>query len=270
MSRFDPNPFDENGSTGLGVSSARGKSGGGFATGSFYDTAAPTSNPKELTQKEKELQVREEQLRRKEQELRSREAALGIQIKNWPSCYPIIHHDIANDIPYECQGLMYAAFLSWLGVHICLLANVVCVAALFMGNAVSGPKGFGNFIMAVLYAFLGIPLSYFLWYRRLYAAMRKDSAFSFALYFLFYLVHCVFFIYAAVAPPFIFKGLSLAGFLAAVSVIGDGHTVVGIMYFIGAGLFAAEAFLSITVLSRVYLHFRGSGQVNRMRNVGNV
>jgi hypothetical protein len=35
--------------------------------------------------------------------------------KNWPPFFPIIHHDIANEIPANAQKLQYLAFASWLG-----------------------------------------------------------------------------------------------------------------------------------------------------------
>lgn len=36
--------------------------------------------------------------------------------KNWPSFFPIIHNDIANEIPIDAQRLQYLAFASWLGM----------------------------------------------------------------------------------------------------------------------------------------------------------
>ena len=37
--------------------------------------------------------------------------------KNWPPFFPIIHHDIANEIPANVQKLQYLAFASWLGTY---------------------------------------------------------------------------------------------------------------------------------------------------------
>ena len=36
--------------------------------------------------------------------------------RNWPPFFPIIHHDIANEIPVYAQKLQYFAFASWLGM----------------------------------------------------------------------------------------------------------------------------------------------------------
>lgn len=41
--------------------------------------------------------------------------------KNWPPFFPIIHHDIANEIPVHAQRLQYLAFASWLGMLVYLI-----------------------------------------------------------------------------------------------------------------------------------------------------
>ena len=50
----------------------------------------------QLDLKEKELNAREAELARKEEELRK--AGALVPKKNWPICYPILHHDIAGDV----------------------------------------------------------------------------------------------------------------------------------------------------------------------------
>jgi len=42
--------------------------------------------------------------------------SVGVPVddKNWPPIFPIIHHDIANEIPVHAQRLQYLAFASWL------------------------------------------------------------------------------------------------------------------------------------------------------------
>jgi hypothetical protein len=43
-------------------------------------------------------------------------AGVPMEEKNWPPFFPIIHHDIANEIPANVQKLQYLAFASWLGM----------------------------------------------------------------------------------------------------------------------------------------------------------
>jgi len=223
------------------------------------------ANAKEIKKKEQELRNLEAALKKREEDLRRREQTLGIEHKNWPPLLPILHHDIANDIPAHLQATQRAAYWSWLGIMWCLFFNVICTLAAWADSAVYPTRGLANFILALLYALCGFPLSYFLWYKRLYTAMRKDGAISFGIFFVFYLVHIAFCVFASIAPPFLFRGLSIAGVYAAIEFFADGWTTIGIMYSIGAGFFICESLLSIYVLQRVYFFFRGAGKARQMR-----
>jgi hypothetical protein len=68
-----------------------------------------------------ELQAKENELKRKEQELKRREDAIArtgvvIEEKNWPEFFPLIHHDIPNEIPIHLQKIQYVAFTTLLGM----------------------------------------------------------------------------------------------------------------------------------------------------------
>ncbi|XP_052620549.1 secretory carrier-associated membrane protein 4 isoform X2 [Lactuca sativa] len=226
--REDPNPFDEE--------------------------VNPFSDPKK---KERELSNWEADLKRKEKDIKRREevvagAAIPTDDRNWPPFFPIIHHDIANEIPVHAQKLQYLAFASWLGLVLCLVFNMIAVIVCWIKGG-----GVKIFFLAVIYALLGVPLSYVLWYRPLYRAMRTDSALKFSWFFLFYLIHLGFCIFAAIAPPIVFEGRSLTGILAAIDVFSD-HALVGIFYLVGFGLFCVESLLSFWVLQKVYIYFRGN------------
>ncbi|OWM91281.1 hypothetical protein CDL15_Pgr000225 [Punica granatum] len=217
----------------------------------FYDRNATVdipldtsgSNYQDLKRKEKELQAKEADLKRREQEVRRREeaaarAGIVLEEKNWPPFFPIIHHDIANEIPVHLQRIQYVAFATFLGVKV--------------------------WFLAVIYFISGVPGAYVLWYRPLYRAFRTESAMKFSWFFLFYLVHIAFCIVAAVAPPIFFKGKSFTGILSAIDVI-DATALVGIFYFIGFGLFCIETVLSIWVIQQVYMYFRGSGKAAEVK-----
>ncbi|RVX08616.1 Pentatricopeptide repeat-containing protein [Vitis vinifera] len=94
-----------------------------------------------------------------------------------------------------------------------------------------------------------------------------DSALKFGWFFLFYLLHIAFCIFASVAPPIVFKGKSLTGILPAVDLLSK-HALVGIFYLIGFGLFCLESLLSIWVVQasvQVYMYFRGSGKAQEIK-----
>ncbi|XP_022943283.1 secretory carrier-associated membrane protein 4-like [Cucurbita moschata] len=263
----DPNPFDEE--------EVNPFSKGGPAPGSKFripqvvsetlgfgqkhdaTVDIPLDRMNDPKTKERELAAWEAELSRKEKEIKKREEAVskaGVPAddRNWPPFFPIIHHDIANEIPVHAQKLQYLAFASWLGIVLCLVFNVVAITV----NWIRG-GGVVIFFLAVIYSILGIPLSYVLWYRPLYRAMRTDSALKFGWFFMFYLLHILFCIFAAIAPPVVFHGQSLTGILAAIDVF-SAHVLVGIFYLIGFGFFCLESLLSLWVLQKIYLYFRGN------------
>ncbi|XP_057415714.1 secretory carrier-associated membrane protein-like [Lotus japonicus] len=233
-----------------------------YGFGATVDIPLDTSN--DLKNKEKELQSKEAELKRREQEVRRREeaaarAGIVIEEKNWPPFFPIIHHDIANEIPVHLQRLQYVAFTTLLGLVVCLTWNVIAVTAAWIKG-----EGVKIWFLAVIYFISGVPGAYVLWYRPLYRAFRNESALKFGWFFLFYMIHIGFCILAAVAPPIVFKGKSLTGILAAIDVL-DNHALIGIFYFIGFGLFCLETVISIWVLQQVYMYFRGSGKAAEMK-----
>ncbi|XP_019412917.1 PREDICTED: secretory carrier-associated membrane protein 1-like isoform X1 [Lupinus angustifolius] len=294
MTRYDTNPFEEEQEVNpFSEETAKGKRSGpsSYGGGAFYTTKPesvpsttsslsplphepydrgatidiPLDSAKDVKAKEKELQAKEAELKRREQEIKRREDAIAragivVEEKNWPPFFPIIHHNIADEIPIHLQRVQYVAFTTWLGLVLCLLWNIVAVTTAWI-------KGEGPTIwfLAIIYFISGAPGSYVLWYRPLYRAMRTDSALKFGWFFLSYAVHIAFCIFAAVAPPIIFKGKSLAGILPAISVLGD-NALVGIFYFIGFGLFCLESLISIWVIQQVYMYFRGSGKAEEMKH----
>ncbi|XP_004512452.1 secretory carrier-associated membrane protein 4 [Cicer arietinum] len=260
----DPNPFEEEEvnpfSNGAGSKSrvpplTSEPVGFGQRHDATVDIPLDTSNG-DSKKKAQELAAWEADLKRKEKEIKRREdsvakAGVPIDDKNWPPFFPIIHHDIANEIPVHAQRLQYLAFASWLGIVLCLVFNLVAVTVCWVRGG-----GVKIFFLAVIYALLGVPLSYVLWYRPLYRAMRTDSALKFSWFFMLYLLHIAFCIFAAIAPPVVFHGKSLTGILAAIDVFSD-HVLVGIFYLIGFGLFCLEALLSLWVIQKIYMFFRG-------------
>ncbi|XP_074307652.1 secretory carrier-associated membrane protein 1-like isoform X1 [Silene latifolia] len=294
--RYDPNPFEEEEEVNPFSQGGKDKSSSqpNYGVGAFYMTnpgsVAPAANSKlsplspepadfynptatvdipldsgkDLKKKEIELQAKEAELRKREEALKRKEdaaqrAGIVIEEKNWPPFFPIIHHDIGNEIPVHLQRLCYSAFATLLGLTVCLTWNFVAVTTAW----IKGGDG-TIWFLAIIYFISGVPCAYVLWYRPLYRAFRTDSAMNFGWFFLFYLVHIGFVIFAAVAPPIFFKGKSLAGILPAIDLVG-GNALVGIFYFIGFGLFCLESLLSVWVIQQVYMYFRGSGKGTQMR-----
>ncbi|XVE65372.1 hypothetical protein DITRI_Ditri07aG0175400 [Diplodiscus trichospermus] len=134
----DPNPFDEEEvnpfSNGGAVAPARPLASDPLGFGQKHDATVdiPLNTMNDTKKKEKELAAWEADLKRREKDIKRREDAVsqaGVPTddKNWPPIFPIIHHDIANEIPVHAQRLQYLAFASWLGIVLCLVFNVIAV-----------------------------------------------------------------------------------------------------------------------------------------------
>ncbi|KAL8214140.1 hypothetical protein R6Q57_003589 [Mikania cordata] len=130
----------------------------------FYDPSAPVDIPLDSTadlkkKKERELQARETDLKRRE-DVRFVFSGIVLEEKNWPPFFPIIHHDIANEIPIHLQKLQYVAFTTYLaGLVLCLLWNIIAATTWIKGE---DPR---IWFLALIYFISGVPLTYILWYR---------------------------------------------------------------------------------------------------------
>ncbi|KAF5931267.1 hypothetical protein HYC85_032140 [Camellia sinensis] len=112
-------------------------------------------NLRDPKKKEKELAAWEVDLKRREREIKRREdivssAGVPSDDKNWPPCFPIIHHDIGNEILVHAQKLQYLAFASWLGIVLCLVFNVIVVTVCWIRG---GGKVSNIFFSSVLWAY---------------------------------------------------------------------------------------------------------------------
>lgn len=216
---------------------------------------------KDLAKREADLVKREADLKRREAELAAAGGSTGPR-KNWPPYCSFTYHDIRGEIPEGAQGMVRCAYWCYLGLVLCLFWNFVGTAAALIG--LGGGK-IATFLWGGLYLIGGVPGAWFLWYRRLYSAGMRDSAFQYTVFFAFFMAHLIFVGWSAIAPP-ILNSLSHTGFWEAINVIGD-NTGVGVVYFIGAALWSIEFLWSFWVVKMVYSVFRGGG--HNMRSVRN-
>ncbi|MCD7467687.1 hypothetical protein HAX54_005252 [Datura stramonium] len=308
--RYDHNPFDEEEEVNpFADGGGRGKSSGQpkFGGGAFYTTDLKKKE-KELQSKENEL-VRREQprgfflpssshcrdvmerlvgkhylgylkinvedasihdLKRREDAAAAR-AGIVLEEKNWPPFFPIIHHDIANEIPPSSKVTICCIY-NVLGVpsiqncgvrarlFACLLWNIVATITAWIKEG-----DVKIWFLSIIYFISGVPGAYFMWYRPLYRAFRTEGkASEVCMVFLVLLGKFTSYSASLLLPPVVFRGKSLQASCSCVDLIGK-NVLVGIFYFIGFGLFCLESLLSIWVIQQVYMYFRGSGKAAQMK-----
>ncbi|GIL82921.1 hypothetical protein Vretimale_8427 [Volvox reticuliferus] len=243
---------------------------GGFGSASgAYGQAAAGSQPSFNTGPGSTTQVDNAALRRKEAELAAKEKQLkdletklsGQDKKNWPICYPILYHNISEEIPEKARRIVREGYVAWWGLVICLLWNWICTCSILGEKA---DQKVPSWFLALLYLICGVPLSWWLWYKRLYNAAKADSAFSFVWFFLWFGIHTAFCIWAAIAVPFSVNQWSFAGFVTALNALDKSNSV-GIVYLVGAGFWAALATWSCWVIVDVFMFFRGKGGIKEAK-----
>jgi len=241
---------------------AYGGSAGAYGAGqpgapkAFNPTPVPPSNG-EATVRVRELDDRERVLDDRERELARREAELvangGLKKKNYPfpGCFVFVYHSIQDDIPEDKKPAVKMAHYAFVITVTALCWNfLAATAAMFMFQSVMG------WLMAAIYLGAGVPLAWILWYRRIYSACKHDSALGFLWFFIVFLVHIGFCIYAFTgmsSTPYSLTGIEN---WRKASEANDG---VGVMYLVGLILFGLDIVVSINAIRMVYANFRGSG-----------
>ena len=121
----------------------------------------------------------------------------GQQVNNWPfKFWAIAYHNIDAEIPSQHQRAVRMCYYSYLCLVLALFMNLCAVTGAFFidGRVVS-------WLVAIIYFLAGVPGAYFIWYRRLYMAAKNDSGLKFGWFFLMYLGHLAFMVYACISPP---------------------------------------------------------------------
>ena len=144
------------------------------------------------------------------------------------------------------------AHYSFILLVVCLFYNFFfcATAAMFSFGAVTG------WMMAAVYLLCGVPGAYSLWYRRLYSACKNDSALSYLWFFVVYLGHIAFCLYAFIGMTG--TKYSLAGVSSTSQAMAKSGAVGGV-YAFGTALFGVDMVLSVYALRMVYARFRGVG-----------
>ena len=189
------------------------------------DAAAVAAREHELARREARLAEEERDISAREAAARARATDPASRRKNFPSCFPLLRHDLADFAPAN-KPLMRAAHYAWLLTAFAYVWNALAMTvALFSGvNDVSA----GDWILAVAFAGFGVPLSRYFWHAPLVAAAKRDpnsgrsvaQTAAFGRFFLHFAVHvcvCALFL---LAVPFI--GTFAAGIFFAVAALAGG------------------------------------------------
>ena len=223
----------------------------------FFPQPPPVPGGGEASIRVRELDDRERVLDARERDLARREAELlangGLRKKNYPfpGVFVFTYHSIEEEIPEPTRPVVRMVHYSFIITVVALFWNfIAATAAAFQFGAAAG------WFMSVIYLGAGAPLAWYLWYRRLYSACKHDSAIGFLWFFMVYLVHIGFCLYA-------FLGMGAAEYSTTGvenwQKAAKGSAPVGFMYLAGMILFLIDTLVSINTIRMVYSTFRAGG-----------
>ncbi|KAJ3093955.1 hypothetical protein HDU97_008785 [Phlyctochytrium planicorne] len=117
------------------------------AGASFDNSAANAVTARELAAKEEALRKKEEELAERERALREQQETLrshGLNPPNWPPFYPLIYHNIDDEIPEHDRPLMLKIYRYWLATIGVLFFNIIaCLGILISHSTYYGSSDFG-------------------------------------------------------------------------------------------------------------------------------
>jgi len=151
------------------------------------------------------IRAREEEINRREALITQREqvVASGGVLKeprppNWPRCRPLIHHDIAGDMPTpETTRLVKMAYGGWIASFCCIIINVIALLAVLIKD---GGGRVVDFILSLVFLII-LPIIWFLIYRILYRAARKTRPSLYITFWVFYLFELLSFAFFLIGFP---------------------------------------------------------------------
>lgn len=250
--------------SGTAANNGFGGAGGAYGSSTFGRPVQPSAPAAGSSLTEAQLARKEAELAAKEKQLKELEAKLAKDQpkKNWPICYPITYHSIGEEIPPGgSRRVVWEGYMAWWGLFVCLWWNWFCTCVM-LGYRVNNKVP--SWFLGLVYLICGIPLSWWLWYKRLYNGAKADSTLGFLGFFLWFALHCAFCIWAAIAVPFSANSWSFAGFVTAMNAL-DVNNFTGVIYLVGAALWSTEAAFSCWVITDVFLFWRGKGGVKEAK-----
>jgi len=216
---------------------------------------------RELMKKEEELNQRERNLEQRQQAVKEAAASLprDPRANNWPICRPFLYHDINADMPTpQIARMMRIAYLAWIFSVVCLFWNWVVLLANLFAVSQSG-SSIGDMILAIVYFFILFP-TWFLIYRVLYRAGRKQKPSLFILWFCLYTLQLIGYGGMAVGYP----GTGCAGFW--LMIIGfRTNKVVGILLLVSSIMWCVAFAVGVFIWILARVQYSAAGGNNKAK-----
>jgi secretory carrier-associated membrane protein len=153
----------------------------------------------ELAQKENELKLREAELRN--QQAKVNNALATGKMKNFPWIWPVMYHNIEEEVPTEHKRACRALFWGWKATVATLFINMATCLVMLMAHAQGINTAASDLGASIVYFVMVGVGSLYLWYRPVYSAFIRNSGLYYYVYFLFNGIQIAFNFYMFVGIP---------------------------------------------------------------------
>lgn len=179
----------------------------------------------------------EMEVEQRERAVKAKEGAKN----NWPSrCYPILYHNISEQIPSRMQPMIKKFYALLLLMWVSLVWNIVTVATVW------GETGDGGTdpIWAVIWLLLGVPGSWTVWYMPVFQAAMNNSSRKYLLFFCGFFMHLAFTVVIGLGTP----SMGAGGLLVMIKEYAKSYPVSGTFALIDTILFGINLLASLYLL----------------------
>ncbi|KAI0256813.1 scamp family-domain-containing protein [Lactifluus subvellereus] len=204
---------------------------------SQYSHELAASRVADLERREQDLERRERELQQKAENIRKHGR------NNWPPFFPLVYHDISEEIPEASRPLITRLYLLWLVLAGTLVVNMVaCIFVLTSG----GSDGVKDLIVSIIIAPVISVLSFLLWYRPIYNGYMKEQS----------LYYCYLVFRGTSTTPF-FTGS--AGIIQTIQRFSHGALVAGIFGVIATVGWAVQGLGNAFYYRQIWAHHTAAG-----------
>ncbi|KAH9966778.1 scamp family-domain-containing protein [Russula dissimulans] len=232
---LDVNPFDDPSPDQQSVNKA-----------SQYSHELAASRVANLDHRERDLERRERELHKKAETIRKQGR------NNWPPFFPLIYHDISEEIPEASRPLITRLYLLWLILAGTLIVNMVaCIFVLTSG----GSDGVKDLIVSIIMVPVISILSFLLWYRPIYNGYMKEQSLYYYIYFFFCGWHLAFSLYMLLGIP----STGSAGIIQTIQRFSHRALVAGILGIIATVGWAVQGLGNAFYYRQIWAHHTAAG-----------
>jgi hypothetical protein len=209
--------------------------------------------PMDLRSRYYAIQQKEADLKQRESSLRNQNVAISSEkAPNFPPCWPVLYHNIAEEIPIHSQWFIRLCLIN-------IIAFVVLAPLNFLACCTSGQFSDGvaqNVVFSIIVGLLTAPLAFRITYKKLYGQCKADEFSLWALG-----LKALLFAWIVIGAAGIEKS-GMAGIAMAVDAFAnrDASGFARTVVVLTAAIYVAAAALEFFLLGRLLILFKSTGQ----------